>query len=587
MRHLATAAVRPAAALMARLRYAQKFALIAVVMLAPLGYVAWEYRANQRAQIDFSAKERLGVEYVRPVSELLIALSGARDVAVRAAAGDAEAAAALAGRADAVRAALAPVAAVQARLGGELATARAWSALRDGTEALLDGPAPASPRAALASWSELTAQANALIVAAGDGSNLILDPDLDSYYVMNALVVTVPTLLDSAGHAAALGTIAAVEDDRIALALDQGAVRSTLAATRGGFETAFARTADGRLEPSLSDTLDGAVAALGATMTDLDRAVRGEDVRAGAAQRSTAAADALAAFQRDLPGALDRLLVTRIDGFRADERRVTLVALAGVLVAIYLFLGFYANVRRAVRRALTSLRSLRDDDVAALGGGLEAVRNGDLTVAVALTTPELRRDSRDELGEIADDLEAIRQRTAQSVAVYEAMRTELRAALGDHSSLEALVAAMRRLEQDDLAALEDALAAMSEGDLTVAARPATEPLRRDGELAAIFDAMLAKAHRSIDGYEATRERMRQMLEEIARSTARVAGAAAQTADGSEETGRTLNEIAGAVADVADGAGEQVAAVADARGAAEQMAAASERGADGARSTAAA
>ncbi len=575
---------------MARLRYAQKFALIAVVMLAPLAYVAWEYRGNQQGQIDFSAKERLGVDYVRPVSSLLVALGAARDAAVRATAGDADATAALAARRDAVRAALPAVAAADARLGGELGTTRAWAALRAAIERALAAPADAgSARAALGDWSELTDATAALIVAAGDGSNLILDPDLDSYYVMNALVVTVPTLIASAGHAAALGTIAAAEDDRIALALDQGAVRSTLEATTEGFRTAFATTADADLRAALAGPLDAAVDALRATDADLDRAVRGggSGTGGGAAARSAAAQIALARVQQTLPAALDRLLVTRIDGFRADARRVELVALLGALLAAYLFLGFYANVRRAVRQTLSALRSLRDDDVAALGDGLEAVRAGDLTAAVALRTPELTRDSRDELGDIADGLEAIRERTARSVSAYEAMRGELRAALGDRSSLDALVAAMRQLEQHDLTALEAGLAAMGDGDLTVTAVPRTPPLERDGELAAIFDALLTKANRSIAGYEQARTRVLEMLEEIARSTARVAAAAQQTADGSEQTGRTLGEIAGAVNEVADGAGEQVAAVAGARGAAEQMAAASERGADGARSTAAA
>lgn len=582
-----TAIVRPAAALMARLRYAQKFLLIAVVMLAPLAYVSWQYRSNQRAQIAFSAKERLGVDYVRPAADLLIALAGARDAAVRAAAGDTTAAAALDTRRGEVSRALDAVAGVERRLGAELRTTAAWTALRSAVQPALDDDAgPASARAALRRWSGLTSQAAALIVAAGDGSNLILDPDLDSYYVMNALVVTVPTLLASAGHAAALGTIGAGEDDRIALALDQGAVRSTLASTLTGFETAFGSSADDALASAVSAPLDAAEQALGATMTDLDRAVRGRSPQPGAAARAATALAALATLQRALPSALDQLLVTRVDGFRGDERRVLLVALAGVLLAAYLFLGFYANVRRAVRHALGSLRSLREQDVAALGGGLDAVRSGDLTVAVELTTPPLRRDSRDELGDIAEELEAIRGRTADSVAGYEAMRAQLRAALGDHSSLEALVAAMRQLERTDLTALEDALAAMSRGDLTVAAQASTPPLRRDGELAAIFDAMLSKAQRSIAGYEQTRGRMLEMLHEISGSSERVAGAAQQMASGSEHTGRSLGEIASAVTDVADGAGEQVAAVAGARGAAEQMAAASGRGAAGARETAA-
>ena len=42
----------------------------------------------------------------------------------------------------------------------------------------------------------------ALITATGDNSNLILDPDLDSFYVMDSLVVQLPSTLVAAAEAA-------------------------------------------------------------------------------------------------------------------------------------------------------------------------------------------------------------------------------------------------------------------------------------------------------------------------------------------------------------------------------------------------
>ena len=47
------------------------------------------------------------------------------------------------------------------------------------------------------------------MVKAGDGSKLILDPDLDSYYVMDALITKLPALADWTGRAADLQVIVA------------------------------------------------------------------------------------------------------------------------------------------------------------------------------------------------------------------------------------------------------------------------------------------------------------------------------------------------------------------------------------------
>ena len=43
---------------------------------------------------------------------------------------------------------------------------------------------------------------------ASDGSNLTLDPDVDSYYVMDALVFSLPVVANDAGRAVDLAVVA-------------------------------------------------------------------------------------------------------------------------------------------------------------------------------------------------------------------------------------------------------------------------------------------------------------------------------------------------------------------------------------------
>ena len=54
----------------------------------------------------------------------------------------------------------------------------------------------------------------ALITDVGDASNLTLDPDLDSYYLMNILIFQGPELTEVLAQARGLGASIAASKDR-------------------------------------------------------------------------------------------------------------------------------------------------------------------------------------------------------------------------------------------------------------------------------------------------------------------------------------------------------------------------------------
>jgi len=176
----------------------------------------------------------------------------------------------------------------------------------------------------------------------------------------------------------------------------------------------------------------------------------------------------------------------------------------------------------------------------------QAIADGDLTVEVE------PKSDRDALGH-----------------AFAHMSRELRDALGDRSTLEALVGRMEQLSREELAQLDRALAAVAAGDLTVTAEATTRPLlpaegARLGRLGEIFNTMLDQLRTSVDGYEEMRGRMSGTLRQISRETQAVASASQQMATTSEETGRAIGEIAGAVGEVAAGAERQVRTVGEAR-----------------------
>src|SRR5690349_7871612 len=119
-------AFRPAAALMARLTYARKFALIGLILVAPTLIALHGYWSQQSGQIGFSAKERVGVRALGPADTLLMKLVRARSLSVAAAGGDKDAAAALPGATAQVRAAIAAVDKANTATGDALGTTKLW-----------------------------------------------------------------------------------------------------------------------------------------------------------------------------------------------------------------------------------------------------------------------------------------------------------------------------------------------------------------------------------------------------------------------------------------------------------------------------
>jgi methyl-accepting chemotaxis protein len=448
----------PVARLLGRLRLWQKFALIGAVLLAPGLYAAKSYLSVQGASVAFSAKERDGVRYVRPAARVLAAAAAARDAAVEAAASGSAPA-----TTDTLRGPLADLADAQRRLGGELDTQRSYAALTAAATRAAHTRADAATT--LDAWNAVVADAGALIIQAGNQSNLILDPDLDSFYVMDELITKVPAAIDAAGRGAGLEIAVAgrraapTMDQRIDMAAQSASVTNALSAGRDGLETSFQSTADTHLRSALAGPASAASTAGASLAHELGAAVRGHADLQRAAATAGAARTALTTLHAKLPDRLDALLRARIARFQAAERRVELVLVIALLLALYAFAGLFRSVRAITAQILDRLRSLRERCTIELRDGLVAMAGGDLSVGVASGTTPLVTTERDELGDIAGSVEAVRSNTAASIEAY----NDCRAALaGLVTQVQATVTSLGEASGDMSTASDEARRALGE-----------------------------------------------------------------------------------------------------------------------------
>ena len=142
----------PMQALFRRLPLWAKLSLAMVVVVIGVAGLATSWYRGLTADIDFTAKEHVGVEYAQALIPLLVtAHERTSDPAAPVN--------------------LAAVSELQDRFGATLSTDDAWKGLQ-----------------AAAQKGELHTPLQTLLSAIADGSNLTLDPDLDSYYLMDTVM---------------------------------------------------------------------------------------------------------------------------------------------------------------------------------------------------------------------------------------------------------------------------------------------------------------------------------------------------------------------------------------------------------------
>jgi methyl-accepting chemotaxis protein len=362
--------LRPAVALLDRMSYARKIAVVALVLALPLGIVSWAYVDTQRAQISFAEREREGVQYLKPLLDVLLSVADARN---RVATGTDPGGANVSAAADAMNS-------VDAAVGGSLAVSDDWNKIRT----TLDSARTAS---GIDGWNTAADDILTLIYKVSDQSNLTLDPDIDSYYVMDGVVFRLPIILDltmRGADTALLSTGGKPVTDRavqVALATDAAQGLPNVAALSDGMTKAI----DATVNPTLKEQAEPVKQLAGVFQSIGDGVAKAAATGTPLTLEPAVLADAsqrVAGLMHTLAPVLDDLLAARVARLTGAEYQVLAVGLVAFLIAVYLLVAFWRSSTTALRRMV---------------GALGSVSNGDLTAQVAAR-------SRDEIGQMATAL---------------------------------------------------------------------------------------------------------------------------------------------------------------------------------------
>ena len=382
----------PAATLMNRLRYPAKFALITLLFIIPLAWGSIQFWQSIDRNAAFSAKESIGNDYLRHLVRLLFKFPKARTAQLsllRIPQGDTVPADWENAQSE-MQQIFKAIGAEDARSGRILESTDEYDTVRQNWDAVV---AAKTPEAARAAQEIFLATLRALIKKVGDTSNLILDPDLDTYYLMDATLLKLPEagsqfvqaqtrLEETSGN----GVVAPEQKAHlIGLA---SLIRANMGQLRKGFDTAIRYNRQDNIQPQLTDSFQRCIAAREILVTGLERRAGGLPSPDIYHQLDTAVQSS-AVFADKAFTENGILIRNRVQGYRNQQRNLVILSVASLVLALYLLAGFYQSVVTAVQKLEAAATQL-------LGGGAD--------VGI------VKLDTQDELGQVAGSFNTVLSR---------------------------------------------------------------------------------------------------------------------------------------------------------------------------------
>jgi methyl-accepting chemotaxis protein len=459
-----------------KLSIPQRLGIMSVVASLPVLTLINLYWGSEQAQIDFTKKELLGTEYLQSVWPVF---------------------AAQAAGSEASPAQLAAANAAAAKFDTKLGT--------DGGALLASGKMEDSAK---------------LIANIADGSNLTLDPDLDSFHLMDEISAAIPAIVST------ISDIPTPEDapsaDPIALASQFAAAKAVLALAETSHQTDITEAIENTKLKSIKKDLPPLVAALDSQIESLS-----EEISAGSVQPESIAAvqEAANALWLASSQGLEEMLKARQSKLSGGMWFNLLIALSLVAAA--------AGLMLVIVRGITSRT-----------GGLSQVLD---RLAVhndtSVTVPYLNDGH--EFGRIARAVEVFKSSIIRNHALAQEQADQEMQAAQDRATH------FRRLADEFERSVSEAIDAVAAASVELGA--AAESNSRSAVTAASGADVAATASRasaeSVQTVAAAAEELTASVQEVAARATESATAAREAEERANASSRTIDELAEAASQI--------------------------------------
>lgn len=529
------------------MRVWKKITMIMILMGIPLAIAIYGFVSKALEDVNFNQKERLGAAYLVATSPLLSQLPLHRDAAQEARFNVEEASAKLAQLTAEVDATFQAAAAKDAELGAALGSTERMRKLQAGWNQL-----KASSDVDSEKYNALMDELIALIKHVGDTSNLTLDPELDTYYLMILAVSDFPEAVED------LSRLRTRVSEFALLRQITPEQRSELVKRLGSYEWAsraidrdmkLAMDNNGSFAAAIKPALDKSAQAEGALMSFLQGSVIGSEVIDFLPEQSsvlfTAAINSRLQTLQASTTELDRLLAIRVNKLKNDTYLTLGLIIPGILLVF--FVCFY--ISRSITRPLSNVLEVS-----------KSIAHGDLAVQI----PD-RSD--DEVGQLIGSMTEMTQYLREMAAIAETIAGgNLKVEVNPRSERDSFGIAFRsmcsstqllgqsreerdRIQQEIMKLLEE-ISGVGNGDLTVEAEVTAGAT---GAIADSFNFMIDELRKIIRNVKGSTEKVKGSATEIQSTTERLANGTVVQARQIADTSSAVEEMAASIQQVSDNA----------------------------------
>ena len=492
-----------------------KQGLITLLVLVPLVGLLYGFLTAQQGSIAFAKKELHGVEYIVALKSLFAHLPQHRGLAAAILTGSSEHKDRLLIVQASLDADFKAIEAVDQRLGNVLDTTAKLQAITQRWQELKLKGLDLKPAESFEQYTQLVTDIMVLMQHVGDRSNLILDPYLDSYYLVDTVINKLPTIIEQLGKLGGLGSSVAARktrklEDRIQLQLLIGQVRSSLEGLQRNLQVVYKERPEleRKLTPAVTRALEGTNSFL--NLVD-ERIIQAETINMPLLEYFTAGTETAARFltlHDDTFVQLRGLLEARIGRLTTNRNLQSTLALILVILAVTVALAMYRLIIRQIRAMV--------DLFEPIGAGNYEVRAGVF--------------SGDELGTMATSLNAM----------LDVMRDQTLSLLRSKEEHDAMQIAITKLL--------DEVSDVATGDLSVEAEVTAD---MTGAIADAFNYMLHQLRTIVAQVQEAAVQVSASAHEIQTTAEHLAHGSTTQATQIVESSAALDEMAVSIQDVSE------------------------------------
>ena len=333
----------------------QKLVFVGLIFFALIFSLAFDVYLQTDEDVVFSDKELIGVEYAKGIRKVMQNMPQHRGLSASYLNGNQSARSKLITKAGEVDSDLAELKAIDDRLGSELGTTAELTRIIDQWNQLKPEATSLSAGESVSRHTALLGKIIDLNIEVGNSSNLILDPELDTFYLMDLIINRILQMSEKMGVVRAVGsgviakgTITPAQKDKIL----------KITVLNNGFEEGIALALDSafKANPALKSRLGSREADVKKSLkifnAKVERILNGDFQNLDSTRyfgEATEAINSLFSLYDESAQSLTDLLNERVDEVKASELKILSIILLGIFIAG--FVGFL--IARDILRVLS------------------------------------------------------------------------------------------------------------------------------------------------------------------------------------------------------------------------------------------